>query len=121
MIYFQAFRITAIASDITYDAGLASTTEEPKRILSMLVQVEKYDSAADVRGYFEREKVCDVPSELIDTPESTGSTNTQKSINRINEIEVGMDLPIGSVFKAAIKCGAVDVDLVGAYRYEIKK
>jgi len=121
MVYFKGFRITAAANKINYDSGLASTTEEPKRLLSVLVQVEKYDSEADVQGYFEREKVFDIPSELIDTKESTGSTNTQKSFNRINEIEVGMDLPVGSTFKAAIKCGAVDVDLVGAYRYEIVK
>ena len=119
MVYFQKFRITGVASKVTYDDGLNSTSEEPKRLLSVLVQVEKYDASCNVQGFFEREKVFDIPSELVDTKESTGSTNTQKSFNRINEIEVGMDIPIGATFKAAIECGATDVDLVGAYRYEI--
>jgi len=121
MVYFQKFRITGGANDITYDDGLSSTTEEPKRLLSILVQVSGYDSGVDIQGFYEREKVFDIPSELVDTPESTGSTNTQKSFNRINEIEVGMDLPIGATFKAAISCGANAKNLVGAYRYEILK
>ena len=118
MIHFQKFRITGVANATTFDSGLVSTGAEKKRLLSVLVQVSALKSN-DVQGYHEREKVFDVPDELLDTTESTGSTNTQKAMARLNEIEVGKDLPVGEVFKAAIKCGANNTDLVGMYRYEI--
>lgn len=118
MIRFQSFRITGIANATTFDSGLVSTGAEKKRLLSVLLQVSGIVSN-DIQGWHEREKVFDAPDELLDTDESTGSTNTQKSYHRLNEIEVGKDLPVGEVFKVAIKCGATAKNLVGMYRYEI--
>ncbi|MBA7662722.1 hypothetical protein ES703_70753 [subsurface metagenome] len=41
------------------------------------------------------------------------------SVNRINEIEVGFDIPVGAVVKVAIKAVGGDSAILGAYRYEI--
>ena len=118
MVYFKLFRITGQENTTAYDSGLASTKENPVRLLSILAQVDTYKDN-DVQGWHEREKIFDIPDKLIDTVEEGSTDLIGKSFNRLNEIEVGFDVPAGSVFKAAIKCGATKSDLIGAYRYEI--
>ena len=120
MIYFKKFSVTGQANQETLDSGLQSTEAEKKRLLSVLIQVSGYASN-DVVGYLEQTKVFEIPDSLIDTDTNTGSTNNQHSVNRINEIEVGVDLPVGSTFKVGIVCGATNKNIVGAYRYEIIK
>ena len=118
MIHFQKFRITGVANATTFDSGLVSTGAEKKRLLSVLVQVSALKSN-DIQGWHEREKVFDVPDELVETSEQMATAQRPMGYNRLNEIEVGKDLPIGETFKAAIMCGANNTDLVGMYRYEI--
>ena len=120
MIYFQKANITGVINTTTYDPGLESSKENPKRLLSILVQVDAYQSN-DVQGWLEREKTFEVPDKLIDSPEEGSSNVHSKSFNRINEIEVGHDLPAGTTFKVALKCGGTANNLKAAYRYEILK
>lgn len=118
MIYFQKFSITGVANTITYDTGLQSSTENPKRLLSVLVQCDLYEGS-DIQGWWEREKVFEIPDYLIDTSEQNPATYHGKSFNRINEIEVGYEIPVGSTFAVAVGCGATPNIIRGAYRYEI--
>lgn len=118
MIYFKKFSITGVANAVTYDDGLESSKENPKRLLSILVQVDTYQGN-DLQGWWEREKIFELEDKLIDTPEEGSSNVVPKSFNRINEIEVGYDLPVGSTFKIALSCAASTNNLIGAYRYEI--
>ena len=118
MVYFQLIRLTGGDNTITFDGGLESSLENPKTLLSILVNVSAYQDN-DIQGYLEREKIFDIPDKLLDTVELAGTNNFSKSFNRLNEIEVGVAIPAGSTFKAAIKCGATPTNLVGAYRYEI--
>jgi len=121
MIQFKAFSITGSPSKTIYDPGLISTSEEKKRLHSILIQVSDYDDDVYIEGYLERQKIFDIPSSFFDTTASTASTNTQKSFNRIIEVEVGVDLPIGTKFQASILCGPTPINLKGAYRYEVIK
>lgn len=119
MDYFKLFRITADANGITYDTiGLQSSLENPVTLKSVMVQVAGYGDN-DVQGYHEREKIFDIPDSLIDTDEEGSTDKISKSFNRINEIPVGLKMPPGTMFQAAIRCGATNLDLHGAYRYEI--
>ena len=118
MIHYQSFRITGVANSTTYDSGLKSTEARKKRLLSLLLQVSGIASN-DIQGWHEQEKVTDIPDEMLDTDESTGSTNTQKAMSRLNEVDVGLDIPAGETYKIAIKCGATNKNLVGMYRYEV--
>lgn len=120
MIYFQKIAITGVANTTEYDDGLESSKENPKRLLSVLCQIDEHQGA-DVQGWWEREKIFDIPDVLIDVYETHGTDKAGKSFNRINEIEVGHELPVGSTFKVALKCGASPNDFKGAYRYEIVK
>ena len=118
MIWHHAFKITGVLNATVYDAGLESTEKEPKRLLSILVQVSLYQEN-DVEGWIENTKIFSVPDKLIDTIANTASANQQYSAQRINEIPVEVDLAVGERFKAAIKCGGTATDLIGAYVYEL--
>lgn len=118
MIYFKPISITGVANKVTFDDGLESSKENPKRLLSVIVQTDE-DKGNYVQGWWEREKVFDLIDELLDTSEAMDSTKPAKSFNRLNEIEVGYDIPVGSTFMVALSCGATTNNLRGAYRYEI--
>jgi len=117
MIYTQLFRITGVANSIAYDEGLKSTEAEKKRLLSVRLVITGL-AGNDVQGYYEREKIFDIPDYLIDKETGSEVANQAKPGARINEIDVGFEIPVGQAFKAAIKCGASAYNLHGCYVYE---
>lgn len=114
----QLFRVTGIANDIAYDVGLSSTEAEKKKLLYIGIQVTGY-ADNDVQGYHERAKVFDIPDTLIDVEVPGFNENESKPGPRITQVEVGLDIPVGETFKAAIKCGATAKNLKGFYAYEL--
>lgn len=120
MEYYKYFKITGVASKTVYDAGVTSSQEAPKRLISVLVNIAAREGNK-VQGWLEREKVHEVPDHLIDTQELTGADTFPLSMNALNEIPIGVDMPVGTTFKEALESGAATSDLYGAYRYEIVK
>lgn len=119
MVYFQSFGISAATGETDYDDGLRSTSENPKRLLSVMVQSSLlFLVGSMVQIWYEQEKIAEIPVQLIDSYYA-GSQTEPFSRNRLNEIEVGFDIPIGAVVKVAVKAVGGDQTLVGAYRYEI--
>lgn len=118
MDYFKYFKVTGVASKTVYDDGLTSSTEAPKRLKSIMINVAAREGN-NVQGWLEREKVFELPDHLIDTQELTGADTFPLSMNALNEIPVGVDMPVGTTFKVALESGATPSDLYGAYRYEI--
>uniref|UniRef100_A0A6M3LE48 Uncharacterized protein n=1 Tax=viral metagenome TaxID=1070528 RepID=A0A6M3LE48_9ZZZZ len=120
MKYFQMFRITGVANSITYDSGLKSTESEKKRLVSCHISVEKYAATDDneVQGWHERAKVFDIPEKMFPT-ELNNATAMTAAGSKIQSVPVDLDIPVGEIFKVAIKCAATDVDVRGAYEYEI--
>lgn len=118
MIYFKKFKISGVADTITHDSGLQSSTENPVRLLSVMVNISTY-KGSDVQGWLEREKIFEIEDYLLDTKEEWPSNVNSKSFNRMNEIEVGHDIPVGATFSVALSCATDTNDLRGAYRYEI--
>lgn len=118
MILRQYIKITGAMNDIKYDSGLTSTPTEKKRLVSISLVV---NGLADnqVQGYHEKAKVFDIPDRLIDVELDAFSENEAKPGARMNEIEVGIDIPVGETFKLAIKCGATAKDIYGTYNYEL--
>ena len=114
----QLFRVTGVANDIAYDTGLSSTDAEKKRLLYIAIQVTGY-ADNDVQGYHERAKIFDIPDTLIDLEPPAFTENESKPGPRITQIEVGLDIPVGETFKAAIKCGATAKNIKGFYAYEL--
>ena len=119
MIWHKEFRITGVVNSTIFDDGLESTEKEPKTLMSVLIQTSGY-ADNDIEGWLEKTKVFDLPDYLLDTEANTGSANQQYAAMRINEIPVMVDLAIGERFKVALRCGATNKNLKGAYVYEIK-
>ncbi len=119
MIYFQALSASAAAGATAYDEGIRSTAENPKKLLSVLVQVTELPLVSSMlQIWYEKEKIAEIPLNLIDSPYASGQTEPT-SFNRLNEVEVGFDIPIGAIVKAAVKAVGGTQTIVGAYRYEI--
>ncbi|MBA7474189.1 hypothetical protein ES707_09537 [subsurface metagenome] len=119
MVYFQSYDVEAAAGATEYDAGLRSTAENPKTLLSILVQVKELpteDSMLQV--WHEKEKIAEIPLFMIDSPEASGVTEPF-SFNRLNEIEVGFTIPVGAIVRVASKAVTGTQTIRGAYRYEI--
>ncbi|KKM77760.1 hypothetical protein LCGC14_1366820 [marine sediment metagenome] len=121
MILFQKIQFDGVANAITYDDGLKSTEAEPKRLRAVLVELEKYDGTDDncqVQGYHERSKTFDIPDKLF--PAELKTATAQKAAGqKMARILVEMDVPVGEVFKLAIKCASVAIAIRGAYEYEL--
>lgn len=121
MRYFQKIQFDGAANSTEYDGGLVSTESEPKKLIKVHILLEKYDATdndCDVQGWHERSKIFDLPHRLIRTELKTATAQTAAG-QKIGEIPVDMEIPIGETFKLAIKCASVPVDLWGAYEYEI--
>lgn len=118
MDYFKYFKVTGKNSATVYDDGVTSSKEAPKRLKSVMINVVARENNR-IQGWLEREKVFDLPDALIDTQEESTATQNALSMNALNEIPVGVDMPAGTTFKVAIESGATKSDLYGAYRYEI--
>ena len=119
MIYFQAMTCTAAAGATGYDDGLRSTAENPKRLLSIMVHMpeEPKDPESMLQVWYEKEKIAEIPTMLLDS--SFEKDAPSYSYNRLNEIEVGFDIPVGAIVKAAVKAVGIGHTIIGAYRYEI--
>lgn len=119
MDYFKYFKVTGVQGTTTHDSGLTSSAEAPKRLKSILINTSIHDGNK-IQGWLEREKVFDIPDYCIDTQEVVGAVTMPMSMNKINEIPVGVDMPVGTTFDVAIEHGAGSIAyLYGAYRYEI--
>lgn len=122
MRYFQLFRFDGVPNTITYDGGLKSTAAEPKRLIQVHIELEKYANTDDndIQGYHERAKIFDIPEKMFPTEAKT-STSMSAAGTKMQSVPVDLDIPVGETFKVAIKCASTDVDIRGAYEYEITK
>lgn len=119
MIYFQSFDTGSADGNTVYDDGLRSTAENPKRLLSILVQVEQLPLVDGMlQIWYEQEKIAEVPAILINSRMASSQTQPHGR-NMLNEIEVGFDIPVGAVVKVASKSVSGAQSIIGAYRYEI--
>lgn len=118
MEYYKYFKVTGENNKTKYDDGLTSTAEALKRLIGVVINVAAREGNK-IQGWNEREKVFELPDYCIDTQEVVGAVTMPMSMNAINEIPVGLDMPVGSTFMVAIDSGATKSDLYGAYRYEI--
>jgi len=119
MVYFQALTATAAANGVGYDEGLRSTAENPKTLLSVLIQGVNVPKAGDmVQLWYEKEKISEIPLRMFDNVVASNVVNMW-ALNKLNEFEVGFDVPIGAIVKLAIKSAEDEQTVVGAYRYEI--
>lgn len=118
MVYFQKLKATATTGNTGYDSGLRSTSENPKTLLSVLVQIkEEPEHDSMLQLWHEQEKIAELPLRLFDSPRS--GVATPYSYNRLNEIEIGFAIPVGALVRVAVEAVGTTQTIIGAYRYEI--
>lgn len=117
-IRYQAFTIAGVANVTTFDTGLESTQAEPKKLLAILVNLSGY-AANFVQLWKENEKIADAYDYHFQTEASSGSTNVQYAMNKLNRLDLELDIPVGERVKAGLKCGATTKNLFGCYVYDV--
>jgi hypothetical protein len=118
MILRKPFKVTGVANEIAYDQGLPSTATEKARLLSVHLLITGY-ADNEIQGYHERAKAFGIPDRLLDVETDAYTEAEAKPGARINELEIGLEIPVGETFKVAIKCGATVKDVYGFYAYEL--
>jgi hypothetical protein len=117
--YYQAIAITGVVNVITYDGGIESTEAEHRTITGLLLNVSAYQGNI-LELWVEKEVVQEVYDYHFDTVESTGSTNTQKAVNKLQRLNVNWELEVGDTCRLGIRCGGTASNVFGAYEYEIR-
>lgn len=122
MKLYQLFRITGVANQTVYDSGLKSTPSEPKTLIAILVQLDKYAATDDneFKGILETTGVLDIPEKLLPT-ELFSNVVQASDGGKLGRIEIGVDIKTGEAYRAGMKCSATPVDVRGSYEYEITK
>lgn len=116
-IYRQAFAVVGVANKDTSDSGIASSDVEKRKILSIEITTSG-QVGNTIRLWIEREQVQEIYDYNIDTVEASG-VNAYKSVNKINELIVNKEIPVGYTLKVSINCGATAKNIFGAYKYQI--
>lgn len=111
------FSVTGVANDEVLDGGIESIETEDRFLHYVLVNAS-VTNGNKIVAYLDQDKWVEIPDYLIDTYESTGSTNTQKSTSKISKIDVGLLLPLGEKFKIGVISGGTLSSISGAYVYE---
>ena len=120
MRYFQLFRVTGVANKITYDGGLKSTETEKKKLVAVHVNMNDWAATDDneIEGWHERAKIFEFPHHMFNRiPKDVEPAVQRLELKTV--IPVDLEIPVGEAFKIALKCAATEVDMRGAYEYEI--
>lgn len=120
MFFYEGFRITGGANTIEYATALQSTDAEPKRLVAVGIQMADYGATADndVKVFHERAEILSIPETMF-SQHAVAVALEQVGSERLMEVEIGLDIPVGEAVKAALKCAANEVDLRGYYKYEL--
>lgn len=122
MKLYQKFRITGVANATINDGGLKSTDAEPKTLLAVHVQLEKYAATDDneLVGYLETTQVLDIPEKLLPTELAAAVAQTADG-GKLKRIEVNQAIEPGEIYTVGMKCSATPNNARGFYEYEITK
>lgn len=117
-MFYKAFTVVGVVNDTTLDEGLPSILEEPRKLISVLINLDTHEGNV-VEGWIGTKRVLEIYDYVLDTQEAAGGANAYMSTGKIVEIPVEMDIPPGELFKIGIRCGAAANDLFGAYKYDV--
>jgi len=115
----KAFTITGQANADTFDtAGLESTEVEKRYCERVIINVSGYAGNL-IELWLDREKIFEIYDYHLQTDASSGSTNVQYATNKLNEIPVELEIPVGRKLQVSINCGGTAKNVFGTYVYHI--
>lgn len=108
---YKEFSVTGVANVTTFDSGLISSLEEPKKIRAVFVNVSKH-RANVLEGWIETKRILEISDYVL-------YSSGDDSAGRIVRIPIEEVIKPGMIFKIGINCGATATDIHGAYEYEL--
>lgn len=111
-MYYKSFSITGVSNITTFDSGLISSIEEPKKIRAVIISVSKWRGNI-IEGWIETNNILSINDFVLNTSENEGCGVA------IIRIPIDELIKPGMIFKIAINCGATATDIRGAYEYEL--
>lgn len=117
-MYYKAFIVTGQSNKTTFDDGLISTVEEPKRLRAVIISVSQWRTNV-LEGWIETTRILEIPDLVLNTQEEYGAANAYPSTNKMLRIPIEEDIKPGRIFKIAINCGTNSSNIYGAYEYEL--
>lgn len=109
---YKSFSVTGVANVTTFDSGLISSIDEPKKINAVLISVSKWRSNI-LEGWIETNRILEINDFVLYTSELEGCGAA------IIRIPIDTVIKPGMIFKIAINCGATATNIRGAYEYEL--
>ncbi len=119
-MYYKGFNQAGTINITELDDGLVSTSEEPKFIRAVLINVSAYEGNV-VEGWIGNLLVVEVYDNVFDTIEDLGAANFPYSTTKLGRLPIELIIPPGQIFKIGIRCGGIASDIVGAYEYDISQ
>jgi hypothetical protein len=95
-----------------------STVAEPKHIDAVLIDVSAYQGDI-IEGWIGTNRILEIPDFVFSTRLAFGGANAYAATAKISRIPVDMILPVGQIFKIAVRSGGVAITIDGAYEYQI--
>jgi len=118
MMIYKGFKIAGVINTTVYDDGIGSTESEKRRLVEVLIAVSGVVGNV-LHAFIGNERVIENLYDYhLDTPDTTGAANVQRSTTKILRLPVDKELPTTDKFKLAIQCGATAKDVYGCYVYE---
>ncbi|MBA7575481.1 hypothetical protein ES708_17311 [subsurface metagenome] len=111
-MFYKSFAVTGFVNVTTFDDGLISSIEEPKKIRAILISVSKYRGNI-LEGWIETNRILEIYDFVLNTYDYSAQPS---SFIRIPIDEV---IKPGMIFKIAINCGSIQSNIHGAYEYEL--
>lgn len=116
-MFYKLFRVTGEANKTIFDDGLISTTEEPKRIRAIIINVNTYNNNS-IEGWIETTRILAIPDDCLCTIDTTNTATYYRPTNKMFRIPIEEDLKVGRTFKIAVNSGAAPTNIDGSYEYE---
>jgi hypothetical protein len=114
----KAFSITGVANTTTFATDYLESTEAEKKHCDSIILNLSGQVGNTIQVWLDREKLFEVYDYSLDTAEASG-TNAYKSVQKLLQILVDQDIPLGALLKVAISCGGTAKNVYGTFVYHL--
>ena len=116
-MFYKSFSVEGTANKTKFDSGLISSVDEPKRLRAILISVSQWRTNV-LEGWIGTNRILEIVDLVLNTQHEYGSDNAYPSTVKLLRIPIEENIPVGMIFKIAIRCGTDASNIYGAYEYE---
>lgn len=115
-MFYKLFEVTGVPNTTVTDHGLVSTVDEKVKIDAIFITCNAHQRNI-IEGWIGTKRILEIPDDLIDTTDRHPDDHSSISTYKLNRIPIDIEIPVGQVFKIAIRSGAIANNLFGSYIY----